>query len=180
MQKINVPTEIESLRKMNRLLVRSLFLFIILCSSCDSRDVVFNQSETLGGHWDSNQFVTFHLPEMDSITNYNLFLNLRNTNAYQFNNIFLIVSMEFPHGKSVVDTLEYRMANPDGSWMGQGIGNIKESKLWYKENVRFFEEGTYTVKVAHAMRNNGEVEGVKNLKGIVDVGFTVEKSSNHN
>lgn len=88
--------------------------------------------------------------------------------------------MEFPHGKSVVDTLEYRMSNPDGSWMGQGIGNIKESKLWYKENVRFFEEGRYTVKVAHAMRNNGEVEGVKNLEGIVDVGFTVEKSSNHN
>lgn len=117
---------------------------------------------------------------MDSITNYNLFLNLRNTNDYPFNNIFLIVSMEFPHGKSVVDTLEYRMAYPDGSWMGQGIGNIKDNKLWYKENVRFFEDGIYIVKVAHAMRNNGEVEGVKNLHGIVDVGFTVEKSSNHN
>lgn len=71
------------------------------------------------------------------------------------------------------------MAYPDGSWMGQGIGNVKESKLWYKEGIRFFENGTYKVSITHAMRNNGEVEGVRNLEGIVDVGFTVEESSNH-
>src|SRR5690606_40407811 len=89
----------------------------------------------------------------------NLFLNIRNTNEYNFNNIFLIVSMNFPHGKTVTDTLEYRMANPDGSWMGQGIGDVKENKLWYKENVQFFEAGSYTIDIAQAMRNNGDVEG---------------------
>jgi hypothetical protein len=27
----------------------------------------------------------------------------------------------------------------------------------------------------HAMRNNGEVEGVTNLQGITDVGYSIEK-----
>src|SRR5690606_20989792 len=107
----------------------------------------------------------------------NLFLNIRNTNEYNFNNIFLIVSMNFPHGKTITDTLEYRMANPDGSWMGQGIGNVKENKLWYKENVQFFEDGIYTVTIGQAMRNNGAVEGVTKLEGITDVGFSVEEAT---
>ena len=85
--------------------------------------------------------------------------------------------MNFPNGKTVADTLEYRMANPDGSWMGQGIGAVKENKLWYKENVQFFEEGAYTVHIAQAMRNNGEVEGVTKLEGITDVGISIEEAS---
>jgi gliding motility-associated lipoprotein GldH len=85
--------------------------------------------------------------------------------------------MNFPHGKTIADTLEYRMANPDGSWMGQGIGNVKENKLWYKEQVQFFEEGNYTVTIGQAMRNNGDVEGVTKLEGITDVGFSIEEAT---
>ena len=132
----------------------------------------------MDGYWSSDEVVQFTIPQLDSLKSYNLFLNIRNTNDYKFNNIFLIVAMDFPHGKSVVDTLEYRMANPDGTWLGQGIGSLKENKLWYKQNIRFFEEGEYTVNINQAMRNNGAVEGVKNLEGIADVGLTVEESSN--
>ena len=85
--------------------------------------------------------------------------------------------MEFPHGKVITDTLEYRMAHPDGAWMGEGIGSIKESKLWYKENVAFFEEGSYKLSVSQAVRNNGEVQGVTQLKGITEVGYSIEAAN---
>lgn len=61
--------------------------------------------------------------------------------------------------------------------MGHGIGDVKENKLFYKEHVRFFEDGIYTVTIAQAMRNNGEVEGVTKLEGITDVGFSVEEAT---
>lgn len=131
----------------------------------------------MDGHWGATEMVEFKLAEMDSIKNYNLFINIRNTNKYKFNNIFLIVSMNFPHGKTITDTLEYRMANPDGSWIGQGIGDVKESKLWYKEQVRFSEQGNYTIDITQAMRNNGDVEGVTKLEGITDVGFSIEETT---
>lgn len=131
----------------------------------------------MDGYWGETEMVEFKIPEMDSLEKYNLFINIRNTNQYKFNNIFLIVSMNFPHGKTVTDTLEYRMANPDGSWMGQGIGDVKENKLWYKENVQFSEQGNYTVDITQAMRNNGALEGVTKLEGITDVGFSIEATT---
>lgn len=154
----------------------ALFLTVVMLVSCES-NTVFSESQAMDGYWGADEVVQFKLPQLDSLKKYNLFLNIRNTNEYRYNNLFLIVNMTFPHGKTVTDTLEYRMAQPDGSWMGQGIGNIKENKLWYKENVQFFEDGIYTVDIAQAMRNNGDVEGVTKLEGITDVGFSIEEAS---
>lgn len=146
-------------------------LFLISCNS----NTVFSETEFLDGHWGDKEVVEFKLPQLDSLKRYNLFINVRNTNDYKYNNLFLIVSMNFPYGKTVVDTLEYRMANADGTWIGEGIGNVKDNKLWYKEGVRFVEDSIYTISLTHAMRKNGEVEGVKKLEGISDVGVSVEE-----
>ena len=67
------------------------------------------------------------------------------------------------------------MASPTGEWLGTGMGSVKESKLWYRENVDFSNMGVYKLRVAHAMRKNGEVDGLENLLGITDVGVEVEK-----
>lgn len=149
-------------------------LVVIMFSSCDSNTVV-SESKSLPENWNKNETILFTLPQLDSLKNYNVFVNLRNTNDYRFNNIFLIVSMEFPHGKTITDTLEYKMANPDGSWLGTGISSVKENKLWYKESVSFQEKGTYKIRINHAVRNNGNVEGVTNLEGITDVGYSIEE-----
>lgn len=151
-------------------------LLLLVFSACNSKTVV-GEMKSFEGGWGLNETVSFQIPQLDSLQTYDIYLHLRNTNEYPFNNIYLIVDMEFPHGKTVTDTLEYRMAAPDGDWLGQGIGNVKESKLWYKEGVRFFEEGIYTLRVAQAVRNNGEVAGVSDLKGITDVGYSIEKAS---
>jgi len=158
--------------------MRSSLAFIalvFLLVSCES-EVVVSKTESLPEAWNKDEVVKFEIPQLDSIKKYNMFLHVRNSNDYKFNNLFLIVSMDFPHGKKVTDTLEYRMANPDGSWIGEGIGSIKENKFWYKEGVSFFEDGVYSISIAQAVRNNGEVDGVTNLEGITDVGFSVEET----
>jgi gliding motility-associated lipoprotein GldH len=76
-----------------------------------------------------DSIVTFDLPELDSTKRYDLFINLRDNN-YQYNNL-LIVSVE-NNGYTKVDTLEYQMAEPDGTLLGNGFTDIKESKLFLK------------------------------------------------
>jgi gliding motility-associated lipoprotein GldH len=159
---------------MNKLVM--FFLTAIFLVSCES-NTVFSETKAMDGFWGADEVVAFNLPQLDSLKKYDIYVNIRNTNEFKFNNLFLIVSIDFPHGKTVTDTLEYRMANPDGSWMGHGIGNVKENKLWYKENIQFLETGNYTINIAQAMRNNGEVEGVTKLEGITDVGFSIEEAS---
>ncbi|MGY3791938.1 gliding motility lipoprotein GldH [uncultured Aquimarina sp.] len=160
----------------NLRLIILLFLGVCLYSCDDAR--VFDEYKTVSSSWEKQEKVTFNLPELDSIENYNLFINVRNNNDYKFSNLFLISEMEFPNGKIVTDTLEYEMAKPNGEWLGVGFSDVKENKLWYKENVSFTENGVYKVTLQHAMRKNGETFGINELEGITDIGFRIEFAQN--
>lgn len=154
-------------------------LAICLCLwSCDS-NYVFDEYKTLPNIWHKDTIVSFKVNTLDTINPYNVFINLRNNNDYKYSNLFLIVSTKFPKGKVVKDTLEYRMAKPNGEFLGTGFSDIKENKLWYKEHVVFEEPGFYEFSIQQAMRENGKVQGVINLEGITDVGLRIENIVNH-
>ncbi len=165
--------EVEALR--TGIWLFFLIVFSILVFSCDSNRV-FDTYKSVPNKWHKDSIVSFKVTPPDSTNNYNLFVNLRNTNAYKYNNLHLIVEMIFPHGKTVKDTLEYRMAEPSGKLLGAGYSDVKENKLWYKEKVVFKESGEYTVNIQQAMRENGKVNGVLELEGITDIGFRIENS----
>ncbi len=154
-----------------------ILLFILLFSfafvSCDSNSV-FDKYKSVPNKWHKDSIVSFEVNPPDSTNAYNLFVTLRNTNEYKFNNLFLIVGMNFPNGKVIKDTLEYKMAKPNGELLGTGFTDVKENKLWYKEQVVFEESGEYTVNIQHAMRENGKINGVIDLEGITDIGFRIE------
>lgn len=154
-----------------------IVLILIGITSCDDKQV-FDEYQTVSDAWEIDEKVSFTLPELDATQAYNLFINIRNNNEYKFSNLFLISEMKFPNGKVVTDTLEYRLAAPDGEWLGTGFSDLKENKLWYKEKVSFTEEGNYIVTLQHAMRKNGEVHGVSSLEGITDIGFRIENEQN--
>jgi len=105
---------------------------------------------------------------------YNFYIRLRNDNSYAFTNIFLICTLKAGNEFVIQDTLEYAMAAPDGSWLGKGFTEVKESKLWWKEGVEIPSEKPLVIELSQAMRNNGEPLGVKSLKGIVSVGVSIE------
>lgn len=158
--------------KTNNIIVLLLFVLVM---SCDSK-AVYDEYKSVSTAWNKEDVVSFKINPPDSIKPYNLFVNLRSTNAYKFSNLYLIVEMKFPHGKEITDTLQYAMTKPNGEWLGEGLSSVKENKLWYKEGVVFKEKGEYKVNIQHAMRQNGNVNGVVNLEGITDVGFRIEKT----
>jgi len=149
-----------------------LILVAVLLFSCDKKRV-FDEYKSVGSAWHKDSIVTFDLPVLDSTKRYDLFVNLRDNNNYPFNNLFLIVAIEMPNGFTKVDTLEYQMANPDGTLLGNGFTDIKESKLYLKEGVKF--RGKYKVHIKQAVRESGKIPGVQELEGITDVGFRIEQ-----
>jgi len=153
-----------------------VFLFVGLVSCDDTR--VFDEYKTVSDSWEKEEKISFVLPELDSLQQYDLFINIRNTNDYKYNNLYLISEMQFPNGRTIVDTLQYEMAEPNGAWLGTGFTDMKESKLWYKENKRFVEKGEYKIVLQHAMRKNGETLGINSLEGITDIGFRIEFAQN--
>ncbi len=144
----------------------------VLIASCD-KERVFDEYKSVGSAWHKDSIASFDLPEMDTTKTYNLFVNVRSNDAYPYSNLFLIVQMDHPGRLSKVDTLEYVMADEEGNLLGNGFSDIKESKLFYKERVRF-KKGNYKVHIKHAVRETGKVQGVPELKGISEVGFRIE------
>jgi len=148
-------------------------LLVVLLFSCNSSEY-FTVSKTLDGFWHKDSIVEFSIEVNDTTQLYNCFINIHNTEDYKFDNLFLITSMQFPYGKVVVDTLEYEMAFKDGRLMGEGIGSLKYNKLWYKENVKFSEQGKYNISIRQATRKAGNVKPLEELSGIEEVGFSYE------
>lgn len=145
--------------------------------SCDKKRV-FDEYQSIPNTWNKDSIVTFNLQNIDSVQNYNLFLNVRNNSDFAFSNLFLIAQIQFPQGKVITDTLEYQMAAPNGQWLGTGFGDVKENKLWHKENFRFNEAGEFKVSIQQAMRKSRSEQGIKDLEGIIQVGFRIENTQN--
>lgn len=146
--------------------------------SCDSK-AVFDQYRSVPNKWHKDSLLSFSFQAPDTVNHYNLYINLRNTDEYKYSNLFLLAELNYPNGKTVIDTLEYKMAKPSGELLGKGFTDIKENKLWYKgykKPFNFEELGEYTFSIQHAMRKSGEVKGILELKGITDVGFRVENN----
>ena len=164
-------------RRTSRLLLVAV-IFCFLITSCDSK-AIFDIYKSVPNQWHKDSVASFNFKAPDTTKNYDLFVQLRNTNDYKFSNLFLIVELNYPNGKAVKDTLEYKMAAPNGELLGKGFSDLKENKLWFrgfKKPFHFEEQGDYTINIQHAMRNNGEVNGVENLEGITDIGFRVEQA----
>ena len=160
---------------------KSFLLILIIVSvslmSCDKKRV-FDEYQSIPNKWNKDSIITFKLQNIDSVQNYNLFINVRNNSDFAFSNLFLIAQIQFPEGKVITDTLEYQMATPNGQWLGTGFGSIKENKLWYKENFGFNEAGEFKVSIQQAMRKNRSEQGIENLEGITQVGFRIENTQN--
>jgi gliding motility-associated lipoprotein GldH len=158
-----------------KILINSIVVFTLLLSliSCDKTQV-FDDYKTTNGSWHKDSIVNFNFDREATKLPYNLFVNIRNNDDYEFNNLFLIVKLEQPGGLTKVDTLEYLMANPEGKLLGNGFSDVKESKLWYKENFVFSKTGNYKVSIEQAVRQTGKVKGVEKLKGVTDIGFRIE------
>ena len=95
--------------------IKNSILFILVALSiisCDKKRV-FDEYKTVGNSWHRDSIINFKLPKLDATKKYNLYVNVRDNNDYPFDNLFLIVSLEQPNKKVIVDTLEYKMANPD-------------------------------------------------------------------
>ncbi len=162
-----------ALQKLNNF----LFIFIvILFISCDSHKE-YDQYKTLAnGEWSRDSIVSFEVDIKNINKPYHVFLNLRTDNSFPYRNMFVISEMISPEGLVIKDTLEYEMADAFGNWLGDGLTDVRNNKLFFLENYEFKIAGTYQFKFEQAMRKRGAINGLKELPGIIDVGLRIEET----
>ena len=144
--------------------------FIFSCS----KPTFFMNYKDFNGHWPVYEKVLFTLDK--GIENpVNLMIYIRNNKQYPYSNLFLIAKLKTGDSLLLCDTLEYAMADASGKWLGKGFLEVKESKLWWRENYQLPAVENINVQLEHALRSNNSEQGLDNLEGIVGVGFAVEE-----
>lgn len=161
------------IKNLNNLFVfRSVHVFFFVAaffSSCQPGRV-FEENKTIREYnWDYNLPVAFSVAIADTVSQHNMYINVRNAGFYKFSNLFLFVNTVLPDGETLRDTVEITLASPDGKWLGDGLGDIYDNRYLFRKRFKFPKAGEYRFELIQAMRINP-------LPGIMDAGIRIEKS----
>ena len=132
-------------------------------------DAYFHRVQTVPGDcWVMGQGFAFEVNVTDTVTAYDVYVDLRSSDGYPWRNIYVIGELR-DSARAVIsrDTLMCELSDRRGKATGKGLSNVKENAIRWKKNYRFPHRGTYGFSVTHGMRN---VE----LPGVSNVGIRIE------
>ncbi|MEO6723449.1 MAG: gliding motility lipoprotein GldH [Ferruginibacter sp.] len=142
----------------------------ILCLTACGKTEVFEKNKAIPKHqWQYDLQPTFDFTITDTSTLYNLYIVLRHTDAYHYNNIWLNVGTQSPGDTIKVQRFDLQLGTDATGWEGAGMDDIWElRKSITRGPFKFNKAGTYKFSVAQAMRENP-------LPEIISIGVRVEK-----
>lgn len=142
---------------------------VLWLSSCDKVDV-FEKNTAIPNHkWSYNLQPAFDFTITDTVSFYNLYVVLRHTDAYRYNNIWLNIGSQSPADSMRYQRVDLQLGNDAKGWEGSGMDDIWEvRKSITKGPIKFNKSGNYKFSVAQVMRENP-------LPEIMSVGVRVER-----
>ena len=151
------------------------YLFILIAvvccwlTACTQLDVFEKNKTITKNNWSTTLQPTFDFFIKDVKAQYNVYIVLRHTDAYRYNNIWLNVGTQSPGDTTRFQKFELKLGSDATGWDGTGMDDIWEvRKLISNGPVTFNKAGNYHFTVAHIMRENP-------LPNILSIGLRVEK-----
>jgi len=154
-----------SVSRLKQLIALFLLLFFVGCST---KEVVDHWKDLEDNQWIGSKPVTIPVEISDTGHYYNVFINLRVTNAYKYSNLWLKLQIKDPIGKATEDQIMLTLANHRGKWVGHNLGQIISFQIPTLKDKVFGKPGTYTFRLEQFMRDSV-------LKEVVSAGIKLEK-----
>ena len=144
-----------------------LFVFFIACqnSKTQYKYYVFENEK-----WNSDSIVRFNFDNIDTAASYDIYLKIRHSVDYRFQNLFL-----FSNINNEKDTIEIFLSQKNGKWNGKGFGDIKEIDFLISKETSFgnFDEANFSFE--QAMRYN-DLEQIIQLDGLFAIGLAIKRN----
>lgn len=143
----------------------------VFFASCIKIDLFEKQATIPSQQWfytDVPQF-TFHIDDTTSL--YNVYVIVRHTDLYEYNNLWLRIGLKTPSDSFNYQNVNLILANDAKGWEGTGMNDIYEvRKSISAAPFSFKTAGNYTFSITQTMRENP-------LKNILNIGLRIEKIS---
>ena len=143
-----------------------LSIFFYSCSPID----IFQKTEAIPSQkWFYNYKPEFVAKITDTATRYNVFVVLRHTDAYKYNNLWIRLGSKAPGDTMRFQNINLTLSNDVNGWEGKGMDDIFEVRKNITPGpVPFNKAGDYTFSVSQIMREDP-------LLHILNVGIRIEK-----
>jgi len=158
---------ISSSMKCFSYLILIIFFFV---ASCDPNRLYEDNKEIPDYSWQADNKIPFEISIIDTGVWYNFYINIRHTSFYQFSNLWVKVYITSPSGKIQEESIELKLAEKDGQWLGSGMGDIWDNAILVQKGLKFRESGNYLFELQQNMRR-------EKLRFIMDVGVRIERNS---
>ncbi|MBL4678864.1 MAG: gliding motility lipoprotein GldH [Mucilaginibacter sp.] len=135
----------------------------------DPARVMDDNTEIANHNWSYVNRVKYDVDIADNNIPYNLYFNVRVTGNYRYSNMFTLVKMTSPGKKTLVTRYEFKLAKPDGEWLGSGTGNMYSYQIPIRKAFKFPATGKWHFEIEQNMRDNP-------LHEVTDAGLRVEKA----
>lgn len=155
---------------------RKFFLFlsaVFFLPGCNWTTGVFEKNQRFENHeWPSSLKPDIAFDISDTVSLYNIYVVLRHTDAYHFNNIYVRATVTEP-GETQGKTGDYdlQLATNGKGWIGTAMDDIYDTRILIQPRTRFRKSGLYHITLEQLMREDP-------LKNILSAGMRVEKVLN--
>jgi gliding motility-associated lipoprotein GldH len=148
----------------------TIILFLATFSfSCIKIDLFEKEVKIPSQQWFYNDVPSFTFHISDTTSLYNLYIVLRHTDSYNYNNIWLRLGSKAPGDRMQFQNINLQLATDANGWDGAGTDDIFEVRKNITAGpVPFKKQGDYIFTIAQIMRENP-------LQHVLDVGLRVEK-----
>jgi gliding motility-associated lipoprotein GldH len=150
------------------LLAVGIFQFM----ACTRPEGMYEKDIPLPGQQWADSFrpeFTFNISDQDTAYRYNVYIVIRHTDAYNYNNIWIRGSIKQP-GDSVIRNERYDLllATNEKGWLGTGMEDIYEQRVSIQQSTRFSRPGPYSLTLEQVMREDP-------LKHVLNIGVRIER-----
>ncbi len=148
----------------------AVLIFAIVLTACGSEVIYENSVKIPQNGWHKDTVAVFKSEISQLKESYHLLLQVKNTDKYQYSNVWFFIDAISPSGNVQRDTIDCILANPAGDWFGKSSWRTDDFTSYhpYKINIQFPETGTYKYYVVQGMRDTVltgvEAIGVQILK----------------
>ncbi len=152
--------------------VITLVVFITI-SSCNPNRIFEKNTDIPNNVWNKDFKPEFEFEIKDTNLVYSLSVNVRHTNFYQFSNLWVMAYTTFPDGKTISSRVELPLADKEGKWYGDCLGDICDMNISIQEKTLFNQIGKHKITFQQIMRNKSL--NIDDLPAIMVIGLRVDK-----
>ena len=147
----------------------SALLFLLATVFGCEQSRVFDKNLSIGKDgWAYGDALHFEVYVNDTSYSYNMFVNVRHTDEFPYNNLWINLSTTLPDQTVTQSKVDVELSAPDGTWTGNCVDGICYNTVLIQKNFRFPKEGKYQFTLEQDMRMNP-------IPNVLDVGIRVEK-----